>query len=393
MTSTDQVSTFERITDYLVFDVDQHFFEPATMWKEYLPARFRQYAPHTVIDSMGLHRDVIGDRTVSLYPRIPLPRLHPQLSGDFTPMSVQGDIENDKIRAGWDPKARLDIMDAEGVSAAIIYPTVAGDLGVVDDLEILVALSQAYNNWAADYCKASPKRLMAPAVVPQVDVNQTLIETKRAITELGATGIVMKPYAIGRTLEDPAWDPLWALLNDLEAPLAYHTTSHTPEAAVMVAPAFGSDRTDNYIFQHMMTHPFEMMAAMLTMIGGGILDRYPKLRVFFVESGCGWVPYWLERMEHHFATPYVGMQLSMRPTEFFQRQCFVAAESEEGAVIPALVSCVGADNICWSTDFPHPDHQWGGIPTKFALRRDISEPAKRKIIGENAARAYRWQPS
>jgi uncharacterized protein len=130
------------------------------------------------------------------------------------------------------------------------------------------------------------------------------------------------------------------------------------------------------------------MAAMLTMVGSGILDRYPNLRVFFVEAGCGWVPYWLERMEHHFASPYESMQLSLTPTELFKRQCFVAADCEEGAIIPGVVHAIGADNICWTTDFPHPDHEWGGVVERFLVRDDIKDETKRKLIGENAARAY-----
>jgi predicted TIM-barrel fold metal-dependent hydrolase len=85
----------------------------------------------------------------------------------------------------------------------------------------------------------------------------------------------------------------------------------------------------------------------------------------------------------------VTVPLPLTPTEYFLRQCFVSADAEERASIPAVVSCLGADNICWSTDFPHPDHEWRGVASAFTSRDDLSEDAKRKIMGENAARIYK----
>ena len=384
MTSAASVATSEEpvpLTDYLVIDVDQHFFEPLDMWKKYLPSKFHDDAPRYAIDSYGIRREIISNRTAPRLPAVPVPRKHSVLKGSWD-LDKKAGVDQKRVLAGSDPKTRLELMDAENISAVIIYPTVANHFGVVQDVEVLTALCRAYNDWAAEYCSAAPDRLRAAAVVPQRDVKATLIEARRAITDLGMTGIVLRPNPVGRSVEDPAWEPLWDMLNELEAPVAFH------EGTSLIYDFLGRDRTDNFIFHHVMAHPFEQMAAMLMMIGGGILDRHPKLKVFFVEAGCGWVPYWLERMEHHFAAPYESMQLSLTPTELFHRQCYVAADCEEGAVIPGVVHAIGSDNVCWTTDFPHPDHEWTGQAKRFLSRTDIDDDAKRKLIGANAAAAY-----
>jgi predicted TIM-barrel fold metal-dependent hydrolase len=330
---------------------------------------------------MGVRRQVIGGMTLPRIPSVPVPRRHPQLSGVADSQHHYGLAEH-QARAGWDPKVRLEFFDAEHVAAAVIYPTTGLHFGALTDLDLLTALCQAYNTWAHDFCSTAPERLVAAAIVPQQDVHQAVLETRRAVEELGFKGIVMRPNPIGRAIEDPAWEPFWSLLEELEVPLTFH------EGTSLCIPQLGADRTENYIFQHMMSHPFEHMSAMLMMIGGGILDRHPKLRVAFIEAGCGWVPYWLERMEHHFESPYENVQLSLTPTELFQRQCWVSADAEEGAVVNAFVQSLGAENVCWSTDFPHPDHTWGGLVSRFTERADLNEGVKAKIVGGNAAALY-----
>lgn len=100
-----------------------------------------------------------------------------------------------------------------------------------------------------------------------------------------------------------------------------------------------------------------------------MVERHPRLRVLFLEAGCGWVPYWLERLEQHLAGDfaYDAVALSLRPQEYFERQCFVSADPEEGAVVPAFVNCLGDSSLCWSPDFPHPDHEWRGVVKRFRV--------------------------
>jgi predicted TIM-barrel fold metal-dependent hydrolase len=355
---------------YRAIDVDGHFIEPDILWEKYLRAEFRSAAPRFALDSEGRRRVVLGNRTTPLIPTDKLKHSGPVRTG--TPDG-----------AGSDPVVRLEVMDAEGVDVMVMYPTRGLHFAFVPEKDACVALCQAYNNWAADFCSAAPDRLIAHAVVPQPWVHETRVEIERAVGDLGLKGVHMRPNSIGRDFDDPAWDVVWSTLEELDVPLGLHEgTGGYPEQ-------IGVLQTDNYMFRHMMTHPYAHMFAMLSFIGAGIFDRHPNLRVAFVESGCGWVPYWLERLEHHVNEFISGDDLTLRPTEYFHRQCLVSTDADEGPVMSAFVHCLGPDNLAWSTDFPHPDHEWKGMVGQLLRRDDLSEVEKEKIIGGSAARFYR----
>lgn len=344
-----------------VVDADAHFIEPLGLWPEYLEPAFRSMAPRYVVTTGGQKSTVIGDYL------------------------FRSNLSSYKVEDT--PGARLQAMDEEGIHSAVIYPTMGLHFGALERIDAAAAFCRAYNNWARDYCRADPLRLFAPAVVPQQDLFETLREARRGVEELGLTGIVMRPNPIRkRNLDDPVWEPLWSLLEALDAPLVLHEgTSFHPGV-----PSMGVDRFDSYLYQHAISHPFEHMIALLSLICGGVLERHPKLRVIQVEAGCGWVPYWLERLDHH-TTPWHlrgEAPLKMRPSEYFKRQCLVSADPEEN-ILALVVGALGDDNIAFSTDYPHSDHQFKGMVAKCKARPELSEQTKAKILGANAVRFFR----
>jgi predicted TIM-barrel fold metal-dependent hydrolase len=107
-----------------------------------------------------------------------------------------------------------------------------------------------------------------------------------------------------------------------------------------------------------------------------------------VEAGLAWVPYWLERMDHHVEKwGFVNTPLALSPSEYFRRQCWVSADAEE-KLLPFVIQAIGDDNLCFSTDYPHPDHDFAGIVAGVQERGDLTTESKRKILGENAARLF-----
>lgn len=343
---------------YRVIDADAHFIEPDDMWPKYLDRQFRPMAPRLVRDSRGKSCMMIGDA------------LNPCDPFDFVDT----------------PQARLNAMDAEGIDAAVIYPTVGLFFGGLDRLDFLSALCRAANDWASEYCGANPRRLAAPAIVPQLDIYEAVKEARRAVAELGLNGVFMRPNPIGgRNLDHPAWEPMWDLLEELDVPLVLH------EGTSGNVPQVGPDRFDNALYAHAISHPAEHMMAMMTLICGGVLDRHPSLRVVHVEAGCGWVPYWLERLDHHvgyYWIPDGGSKPQLKPSEYFKRQVLVSADPEEN-MLAEVVSAIGDDNIGFSTDFPHPDHRFEGMVARCADRPELAEETKVKILGGNAARMFR----
>jgi predicted TIM-barrel fold metal-dependent hydrolase len=251
----------------------------------------------------------------------------------------------------------------------------------LERLDVTVALCRAYNDWARDFCATAPDRLVAPAILPQMDVAASLAELRRALGELGLRGAMLRPNPIGgRTLDDPSFEPLWTLIEESDVPLVLH------EGTTQDVPQVGLDRFDNFMMRHMVTHPFEQQMAILGLICGGVLERHPGLRVLLVEAGVGWVPYWLERMDHHAEKwGFASLRLPRAPSEYFARQCYVSADAEE-ELLPFVVSAIGDDNVCFSTDYPHPDHAFEGVVARLAERTDLSQESKRKVLGGNGAR-------
>ena len=139
---------------------------------------------------------------------------------------------------------------------------------------------------------------------------------------------------------------------------------------------------------HMLAHPFEAMAAMMGLIWFGVAERHPQLRIVHVEADAGWLPYWLQRMEQHYAFSGDAEHPELResPTAYFKKSFFVAARGDE-PTLPAAVELVGDENLLFNTDYPHPD---GTYPFGIdALEgQPISDTSKRRIFGENADRAF-----
>ncbi len=347
-----------------VIDVDGHLAEPPELWDRYLEPRFRDQAPRWVLDDQGRRRLLLGG---SLKPAVPFPP---------GPALIDTTAQHDA-------KTRLADMDREGIDVMAMYPTIGLYFYGIERVDVTVALCRAYNDWAHDYCQASPERLVAPVLLPQLDVHEAVAELRRGVDELGARAAMLRPNPVGgRTLDHPAFEPLWELLEETGASLVLH------EGTTQDVPQVGFDRYEGYLFRHMISHPFEQQMALLSLICGGVLERHPGLRVLIVEAGLAWVPYWLERMDHHVEKwGFASRPLSLTPTELFRRQCFVSADAEE-TLLPFVIQAIGDDNLCFSTDYPHPDHDFAGIVAGLTGREDLAESSKRKILCDNAVRFF-----
>jgi uncharacterized protein len=130
------------------------------------------------------------------------------------------------------------------------------------------------------------------------------------------------------------------------------------------------------------------MYASLSMIQGGVCERFPALRVAFLEGNCAWVPYWLWRMDEHWEAleNITNRRTPKPPSDYFKRQCFVGMEADETPGKYAIDWGV-SDNIVFSTDFPHPDSKFPNAVRTF-VDQPLTEDSKRKILWDNCARLY-----
>jgi len=141
--------------------------------------------------------------------------------------------------------------------------------------------------------------------------------------------------------------------------------------------------------QHVLSHTFEQMAACAGLILSGVLELHPRMKVAFLESGASWLPYWLGRLDSHQETSGNLMPpLSMKPSEYFRRQCVISTDPEDDTTA-LVVQTLGDEFLVWASDNPHPDSVFPGAVTKsLASMAALSETSKRKVFAANAARLY-----
>ena len=151
----------------------------------------------------------------------------------------------------------------------------------------------------------------------------------------------------------------------------------------------GSERMEKYSYVHLTSFPFELMIALMHMIGEGVFDRYPRLKVAFMEGACGWLPFWSERLDEHYeilqpTVPY----LTKPPSEYMKSgQMFYAFEMEE-KMLPYVAEFVGAERLVFATDYNHSDSKFPHTVEEVMKRNDLSDALKAKLMGENAAQLY-----
>jgi uncharacterized protein len=367
---------------YNVIDADGHILEPLDLWDKYIDPKFRDRAPRIVKGDNGKERLVIEEHAVGDNQR--------GIGRIGAVGARQGVVAADTMEykdgkpGGFDPHARIPDMDADGIDAAFLYPSLGLFSGAIHDPSLAAAVCRAYNRWLADYCKPYPDRLFGVAMLPLQSVDLAVDEMRFAKKELGfhAGFIRPNPYS-DKMIHDPHYEPFWQAAEDLDFAIGFH------EGASSGMPTVGVDRFEGRGARHIISHTMEMMLACMSVIWGGIADRHPKLRVGFLESGGGWIAPWLDRMDRHFDDQgFNDSGLSMRPTEIFQRNCWISFEPVEGS-IKVLADYIGPHKILWATDYPHPDGFFPGAPKMIEQRmQGLSPETKHQIMAGGAMGFY-----
>ena len=277
---------------FKVIDADRHVLEPSEMFDKYLPERFRGRVrikgPNQTV------RHVDGE-PVSDSERRP-GRVMEDFGYIFASSERWRETFAEALAAKFDPASNLRDMDREGVDVSVLFPTMGLYIIWRDNLDpdLGAAICRAYNTWLAEYCSHDPSRLRGVCLIPLQDPARAVTELSYAREKLGLVGIFWRPNRLcGRTLSSPDYFPIYEAASDLGVPLCVH------EGARTVLPQAGADRYSEF-GRHVACHPMEQMLACLNLCADGVLERFPRLKVAHLESGCGWVPFWLERMDEHW---------------------------------------------------------------------------------------------
>jgi predicted TIM-barrel fold metal-dependent hydrolase len=279
------------------------------------------------------------------------------------------------------PELRLQDQERDGLQAEVIY----GILGVANRLnnpELTALVYQIYNSWLADFCKTHPDRFAGLACLPNHDAKLAADEVRRAAA-LGLRGAELNVTAAVEPLWHPCWEPLWTAAEDCQLPISFHTTGTGRPLPADLEPKLALAARASRLTQ------FQMATAeyLSSLIFGGVLERHPGLKLVLGESGIGWIPYVLDRMDYEYEDQFRALGLSRKPSEYWYRQMYATYQQDRIGI--ALLEEVGVDTIMWGSDYPHPD---GIFPDSQAyLQRQLGhlpEPVRRKIVCENAARLY-----
>ncbi len=190
----------------------------------------------------------------------------------------------------------------------------------------------------------------------------------------------------GRNMGDPMFFPIYEVAEKIGMTLSVHPqTGHEGIPGVSGVMAAGSPRFFKYPYVHMTAFPFELMIAMMHMIGEGIFDRFPKLRVGFMEGAAGWLPFWMERFDEHLEKLAPQMpDLKRRPSEIIKsEQLILTCESEETG-LDRVLEAAGAGTVCYASDYCHWDCHFPDSVKDIVGARDLNFEQKERILGLNA---------
>jgi predicted TIM-barrel fold metal-dependent hydrolase len=366
---------------YQVISADDHIIEPPDVWQRRVPAALRDRAPRAIKKDGKDWWLVDGEE-----------RMHIGLSamaGKRYDEYTVAPVGYDDMRPGcFDARARLVDMDQDGVDASVLFPSLPGLGGeaftVMPDPALRRACIRAYNDWLAEeFCAADPDRLIGLGIVPFIHVDEAIDEL-RHIARLGLRGVSLPawPETIGgKPLAAPAYEPFWAAVAEIGLPVNFHIASG--RLPLQLTPA----TTQAEVFVTMA--PASNAALLMGLLWSGLLERFPTLKIVSVESGAGWLLYFLERADvvykrHRFWTKST---LKEPPRFYFDRQCYAAFLEDHGAVFARHQ--IGIGNLLWECDYPHSDTTWP-YSRKFIAEqfKDVPEAERQQIVAGNAARLY-----
>jgi len=375
---------------YRVVDADAHVIEPDDLWTRYIDESLRRRAPRHLNRAFAIEVDGLPINTPADWETETsaeqTARRDERISATFAELFPAA------YARGFDAVAQLTDMDVEGVDLAFLYPSYGLFAVASSDLDPLIAAAtcRAYNNWLADFCGGDRERLHGVGMIALQDPDAAAAEVLRVHDELGFRAVFARPNPIcGRNLDDSAYEPVWKALSERRMTLGLH------EGGMPPLPQAGSDRLTNAEQKHICSHPMEQMVAAVSLIYGGVLERFPALQVAFLEAGCGWVPFWLERMDDHYEKGLArdfgaANDLTRPPSEYFASQCYVAADADEAMLAP-VIELLGDERIVFSTDYPHPDSKYPHAVESFLALPGVSDDSKRRILWDNALALYGMQ--
>ena len=357
------------LNGYQIIDADSHVIEPPQMWSKYLDPKFRDFAPSP---DMKIKGETITEK------------ISQQVREEGNRQMMQAHPHAYFHR--YNAESHVQAMVHMGVDVAFVYPTYGLWLWAIDNMapEVAGAFTGAYNTWLfEEYCSYDSRHLKGVGAVNLHQPEEMVSELHR-IVKYGGKAVFLRPNPVkGRLLSNPDYEPFWAECEALGIAVGIHEGTHSRLSTI------GAQRFNTRFALHACSHPMEQMMALLALIEGGVLEHHPQLKVGFLESGCGWLPYWLWRLDEEYENLHweVKDNVKIKPSEYFRRQCFISMEPSE-PYLADVIAYIGADNLIFGSDYPHMDHQPDVVEKLVGIEQQLSPEIVKKIVWDNPRRFY-----
>ena len=370
-----------------VVDADGHILEPPNLWQDYLEAKYQDRALIIETDANDLERLSIGGKPSTMsangFPAT-LGLMGNTDKSDFRPSPDKTYLANMPYGA-CDAAERLKMLDAENLDAAILYPTI-GILweAELEDVELSQAYCRAYNRWIADFCRSSGGRLVPIAHLSLGDPDAAAKELERAVKD-GCRGAFVVPFTLsGKAHGHPVHDPVYAVAQDLDVPIALHPSF---EPIALRSKRFDSLRETPLLSSVMASDGVRQ--AFTTFFDYATFDRFPKLKLVVLESGGGWIGYWMDRLDAVYEDTIIGQgaKTARKPSDWFRSNCYISCDPDE-RTIAGMTELLGPDRFFWASDYPHADHTPNYLKELDGLVETLEGESRAGILGANVRRAY-----
>jgi predicted TIM-barrel fold metal-dependent hydrolase len=358
-----------------IYSCDDHLdlsAVPPDVWESRLPRALAERGPR-VIDGDKGKQWVCEDHVIG---RSGMPRNKAAVQ-NLSAIGRAG-IDDDGYRAGT-PKLRLDDMDRDGLAASVVYGPLSLGFPITDPA-LQEATYAAWNDWAIEeFSAVAPDRLYALAFLPSHSADAAATELERAAS-IGHRGAIVDAFSI--ELGDPSWDRVWSAAEATGLPISFHINGGiSPKLSYRIG------KWQSAAYATLL--PLQLDEPLATMVFSGALERHPGLRLVLAESGVGWLPYFLSRMdgEWHELGPKLDYAPNLSPSELVRRQVVLTFEQEPLA--QQFIPLVGADACMWASDYPHTDSTFPHSRTAIDDSLGMLAPEDiRKITATNCARLY-----
>ena len=301
-------------------------------------------------------------------------------------MAETGMFEDGKngVQRPSDPHLRLKEMERDGVDAEVIFG-ILGSASKMQDPEAAIEMFRIYNDWLKQFCSHYPERHIGLACLPYGNINAAVEEVYRC-AKLGLPGLELSSSWDMEPMWLPCWEPLWKAINEVQLPLHFHTFPTTnPKARDQ---ASGRVRRAA-MFEGVTAFQMGLVHILAAVIGAGVLERHPNIKISLGESGIGWIPYALDRMDFEYEDRFRDL-MPLKPSEYWKRQC--RATFQYDVIGPMLINkndLMTEDSLMWGSDYPHTDGIWPESDQYIAEQFDGLTAAQiKKITCDNAVEFY-----